>query len=105
LAWVKEIDTSEAILIPIEACERMVEFCRADPPRLPEIVFAILHGVRANRQAALICPQNRSRRYPQDQGIEASSSKGQVRMGAAPEGAGNLTDVRSRCPYPEPAAG
>ena len=34
--------------------ERMVEHNGANPPRLPKIVFRALHGVRADRKAAVL---------------------------------------------------
>src|ERR1700731_1395477 len=41
---ISELDTSEAILVPVEIGECVVERRRADPPRLPEIIFRVLHG-------------------------------------------------------------
>src|ERR1700688_2166209 len=57
---VPEFDTSEAILVPLEVGERVVERRRTDPPRLPEIVCRILHGFSADRKAALVGPQDGS---------------------------------------------
>ena len=51
---ISELHTSEAFLIPLEVGEGMVELCRADPPRPPEIVFRALHGFRADRKTAFV---------------------------------------------------
>jgi hypothetical protein len=62
---ISEFDTSEVILIPLKVGERMVEHCRADPPRLLKIVFRALHDLCRKWKAALVGPQNSSRRYAQ----------------------------------------
>src|SRR5262249_16254703 len=51
--------TSEAILISLKIGERMVEHNGPNPPRLPKIVFRALHGVRADRKAAVVGSQDR----------------------------------------------
>ena len=55
-----EIHTSEALLVPLEIGERMVEPCRADPSGRLKIVFRVLHGFRADRKPALVGPQDGS---------------------------------------------
>jgi hypothetical protein len=49
-------DTSEAIPVPLKIRERVVERCRADCPRSPEIIFRILYGFCADRKAAPVAP-------------------------------------------------
>jgi hypothetical protein len=44
---ISELHTSEAVLVPLEVGERVVEPCRADPSRLLKIVFRVLHAVSA----------------------------------------------------------
>ena len=64
---ISELNTSEAIMIPLKVGEGMVERCRADRPRFPEIVFRVLHGFHAGRKTTFVGPQDGSRRYAQNQ--------------------------------------
>jgi hypothetical protein len=59
---ISEFNTSEAIVIPLKVGERMVQRCRADPPRLLKIVLRALHGLCTEREATLVGPQDGSRR-------------------------------------------
>src|SRR5262249_5575648 len=95
---ITELHMGEAILVPLKVGERMVEHCRADWPRLPEIVFGVFHGYHADRKAALIGPQDCSPRYAQHQTIDSCGPKRQVRMSAAPKGTGLRAEVGGRCP-------
>ena len=72
---ISELDTSEAILVPFEVGECVVERRRADLPRLPEIVFRVLHGFRADRKAALVGPQDSSPGHAQHQTIDRLRSR------------------------------
>jgi hypothetical protein len=98
---ISKFDTSEAILVSLEVGERVVERRRADPPRLPEIVFRVLHGFRADRKAALVGPQDGSPGHAQHQTIDGCGPEGQIRMSAAPVGTRVRADVRGRCPHAE----
>jgi hypothetical protein len=71
---ISEHDTSEAILVPLEIGERVVERFRANPPRLPEIVFRVLHGFRADRKAALVGSQDGSRGDAQHRSLPRGKS-------------------------------
>src|SRR5215471_13238173 len=66
---ISELHTSDAVLVPLEVGERLVEPCRADLSRLLKIVFRMLHGFRANRKSALVGPQDGSPGYAQNQTI------------------------------------
>jgi hypothetical protein len=85
---ISEHDTSEAILVPLEIGERVVERRRADPPRLPEIVFRVLHSFRADRKAALVGSQDGSPGHAQHQTIDGCGPEGQVRMRLRSRGSG-----------------
>src|SRR5207245_6389447 len=76
---------------------------RADPPRLPEIEFRVLHGFRADRKAALVRSQDGSPGHAQHQTIDGCGPEGQVRMSAAPVGTRVRADAPGRCPHPESA--
>src|SRR6516162_11233858 len=58
---IAKCDTSEAIPIPLQVRERVVERCRTDWPRLTEIIFRVFHGCRADRKATPVGPQHGSR--------------------------------------------
>src|SRR5262249_25803818 len=98
---ISELHTSEAIMIPLKVGERMVERSRADPPRLPKIVFRVLHGVRVDRKAALGGPQQGLPGYAQNQTIDSCGPEGQVWMSATTVGAGVRAEVRGSCLHPE----
>src|ERR1700730_14508282 len=100
---IPELDTSEAILVPYEVGECVVERRRADLPRLPEIVFRVLHGFPADRKAALVGPQDASRGRAHHQTIDSCGPGGEIRMSAAPVGTRVCADIRGRCPHPEAA--
>ena len=59
---ISELNTSEAIMIPLKVGKGMVERCRADRPRFPEIVFRVLHGFHAGRKTAFVGSQDSSPR-------------------------------------------
>jgi hypothetical protein len=75
---ISERHTSEALLVPFEIGERMVEPRRANPSRCLKIVFRVLHGFRADRKAALVGPQDGSPGYAQNQAIDSRSPERQV---------------------------
>src|SRR5215471_21317783 len=77
---ISELHTSEALLVPLEIGERMVEPRRADPSRHLKIVFRVLHGFRADRKAALVGPQDGSPGYAQNQTIDSCGPERQVRI-------------------------
>src|SRR5262249_27212638 len=78
-----ELHTSEAIRIPLKVGKRVVERYRADPFRLPKIVFGSLHGFPPDRKAALVGSQDRSPRCLQNQTVDSCGPKGQIWMSAA----------------------
>src|SRR6516164_7989892 len=98
---ISELYTSEGILVPLEVGKRVVKLCRADRPRLPEIVFGVLHRLRGNRKAALVGLQHGSRGCVQNQTIDDGGPQGQVRVSTTPIRTRGRTDVRGRCPYPK----
>src|SRR5262249_20110259 len=102
---ISELHTSEAVLVPLEGGERMVEPCRADPSRFLKIVFRVLRGFRANRKAAPVEPQDGSPGYAQNQTIDGCGPERQVWMSAASVGARVRAEVPGRCPHPESAVG
>src|SRR5258708_31184324 len=75
---IAELHTSEAIRVPLKVCKCVVEFYRADPFRLPKIVFGSLHGFPPDRKAALVGPQDRLPRYVQNQTVDSCGPKGQI---------------------------
>jgi DNA invertase Pin-like site-specific DNA recombinase len=98
---ISEFNTSEAILIPLKVGERMVQRCRADPPRLLKIVLRALHGLCTEREATLVGPQDGSRRYAQHQMIDSCGPERQVRMSTTPVGTWVGAKVGGRCPHLE----
>jgi hypothetical protein len=69
---IAELHTSEAIRVPLKVCKCVVELYRADPFRLPKIVFGSLQGFPPDRKAALVGPQERLPRYVQNQTVDAT---------------------------------
>src|SRR5262249_24916450 len=100
---ISELHTSEALLVTLEMGERMVEPCRADLSGLLKIVFRMLHGFRADRQPALVEPQDGSPGYAQNQTIDSCGPERQVRMSAASVGTRVPAEVPGRCPHPKSA--
>src|SRR5262245_25222290 len=100
---ISELHTSEAVLVPLEVGERMVEPYRADRSGLLKIVFRVLHSFRADRKAALVGPQDGSPGYAQNQTIDSCGPERQVRMSATSVGTRVRADVPGRCPHPESA--
>src|SRR5262249_57638756 len=101
---VPKFDASKAVRAPLQVGERVVERCRADAPRYPEIILSVLHGFRARRQAAFVRPQHGTRWDAQDQPIDGRGAEGQVRMSAASVGTSFRADVRGRGPHVEATA-
>ena len=94
---------SEAILVPYEVGECVVERRRADLPRLPEIVFRILHGFPADRKAALVGPQDASTGMRNIRRSTGGVPTMRYGCSAAPVGTRVCADIRGRCPHPKAA--
>src|SRR5258708_38384128 len=102
---IAELHTSEAIRVPLKVCKCVVELYRADPFRLPKIVFGSLHGFPPDRKAALVGPQDRLPRYVQNQTVDSCGPKGQIWMSAASVRTGLCAEVRGRCLHLESTVG
>jgi hypothetical protein len=53
---ITQLDASQAILVPLEVAERVIEHCRANLFRTLEIEFRAAYRLRADRKAALVRP-------------------------------------------------
>ena len=96
-----ELDAGEAVLVPLEVGEAVIEPRRPDRPRPAEVVLGTVDRLRPRRDAAPVGPQDRPARGPEDDVIHEGGPHGQVGVRAASEGAGIGADVLRRRPDPQ----
>jgi len=79
---ISQLDASQAILVPLEAAERLIEKSRANPLRGLEIEFWAVYGLRVDRRAALVGQEDSSPWHAQHQTINRCRPGHQIRMSA-----------------------
>jgi len=100
---ISQLDASQAILVPLEVAERVIEHGRANLLRTPEIEFRAAYRLRADRKAALVRQKDGSRWHAQHQTINRCRPERQIRMSTAPIGTRDPANVCGPSLYPKSA--
>ena len=102
---IRELDPGEAVLVSLEISEPVVELRVADGSRLAKVVVGTGDGCRARRNAPAVRLEHRSRRRPQNRGIDGLGADAEVRVRSAPVRTAIGPDVRRGRPHREALVG